>query len=165
MLRKETAMNTQQRNGAEAWPISREGYGHRPILEQVVIESKHPEGQGIVRLTPDQALYAQSRLSLVAMAYLHGHNGQVHRFGIDHLPDDHEDKLSRCGAKVWPIGREEEGKPAVLEWVVIESEHPQGHGMVFLSPDQARYIQGRLSSITLAFLHENVWSGEDARVQ
>jgi hypothetical protein len=158
-------MNTPNKNGAEAWPISREGKGYRPILEQVIIKSSQPDGNGVVRLTPDQALYAQSRLSLVSMAYLHGHNGQVHRFGMDHLPDDHEAKLSKCGAKVWPIGREEEGKPAVLDWVVVESEHPQGHGMVFLSPDQARYIQGRLSQITLAFLHENILSGEDARAQ
>jgi hypothetical protein len=165
MQRREAAVNTLQRNGAEAWPISREGYGHRPILEQVIIKSNHPEGQGIVRLTPDQALYAQSRLSLIAMAFLHGHNGQVHRLGIDHLPDDHEGKLSKCGAKVWPITHEAEGVPAVLEEVIVESEHSKGHGVIHLTPDQARYIQGRLSQITLAFLHENVWSGEDARVQ
>jgi hypothetical protein len=158
-------MNTAQKNGAEAWPISREGFGYRPILEQVIIKSNHPDGNGIIRLTPDQALYVHSRLSIIAIAFLHGHNGQVHRFGVHHLPEDHVDMLSMCGAKVWPISHEIDGAPAVLEQVVIESEHPQGHGVIHLSPDQARYIQSRLSQITLAFLHENVWSGEDARVQ
>jgi hypothetical protein len=46
-------MNTQQKKGAEAWPISREGFGHIPILDQVIIKSNHPEGDGTVRLTPD----------------------------------------------------------------------------------------------------------------
>src|SRR5215204_4928358 len=113
-------MNMPQKNGAEAWPISREGIGYRPILEQVIIKSNHPDGNGLVRLTPDQALYVYSRLSIIATAFLHGHNGQVHRFGIEHLPEDHEDKLSACGAKVWPIRHEVEGSPAVLEQVVIE---------------------------------------------
>jgi hypothetical protein len=158
-------MTTVQRTEAEAWPISREGTGYRPILEQVIIKSRHPEGSGVIRLTPDQALYAQSRLSIISMAYLHGRNGEVHRLGIDQLPVDHESHLSTCGAKVWPISHGAEDSPAVLEQVVVESEHPQGHGVIHLSPEQARYIHSRLSQITIAFLHENGWGGEDARVQ
>jgi hypothetical protein len=158
-------MNTLKRNGAEAWPISREDFGHRPILDQVIIESKHPAGYGAVRLTPDQALYAQSRLSLIAMAFLHGHSEQVQGLGIAHLPDDHAAMLSKCGAKVWPITHEADGSSSILEQVVIESEHPQGHGVIHLTPDQTRYIHSRLSHITLAFLHDNAWGGEDARIQ
>ena len=158
-------MNVHHRNSAEAWPISREGSGHRPMLEQVNIESNHPEGHGVVRLSPDQALYAHSRLSTIAMAYLHGHSRQIDQLGIPQLPDDHAAKLSKCGAKVWPITHEDNGSPTTLVQVVIESEHPQGHGVIHLSPDQARYIHSRLSHITLAFLHDNLWGGEDARVQ
>ena len=152
-------------SGAEAWPISREDTGYRPILEKVVVESDHPDGHGVVRLSPDQALYVHSRLSSIAMAFLHGRPACVEHLGVDRLPEDHLYQLSRCGAKVWPISGEADGLPPVLEKVVVESEHPDGHGLVHLSPDQARYVHGRLTHITLAFLHENVWGGEDARAQ
>ena len=150
---------------AEAWPISREDTGYRPILEKVVVESEHPDGHGVVRLSPDQALYVHSRLSGIAMAFLHGRPGGVEHLGVADLPDDHLYRLSRCGAKVWPISREADALPPVLEQVVVESEHPDGGGLIHLSPEQARYIHNRLTHITLAFLHENVWGGEDARAQ
>jgi hypothetical protein len=70
MSRREAAMNTLKKNGAEAWPISREDFAYRPILEQVIIESNHPDGRGVIRLSPDQALYTISRLSLISMAFL-----------------------------------------------------------------------------------------------
>jgi hypothetical protein len=158
-------MNRAHTNGAEAWPISREGTDHRPILEKILIASKHLDGRGIVHLTPDQALYAQSRLSAIAVAFLHGHAVSIRGVGIDRLPDDHAQKLSECGAKVWPIVHQRDGAPPVLEQVAVESEHPAGHGLIHLSPEQARYIHERLTHITLAFLHDNVWGGEDARMQ
>jgi hypothetical protein len=52
-----------------------------------------------------------------------------------------------------------------LEAVLVESVHPDGHGVVRLSPEQALAIRDRLEQITLAFLHENVWGGEDVRTQ
>lgn len=153
------------RHAAEAWPISREDTGYRPILEKVIIESEHPDGHGVVRLSPEQALYAHSRLSHITMAFLHGHPEHVDHLGVDHLPEDHLHMLSRCGAKVWPISHEAASLPPTLEKVVVESEHPDGTGLIHLSPDQVRYIHSRLTHITLAFLHENVWGGEDARGQ
>jgi hypothetical protein len=152
-------------HGAEAWPIGREDTGYRPILEKVVVESEHPDGHGVVRLSPDQALYVHSRLSTIAMAFLHGCTACVEHLGVDRLPDDHLQQLSRCGAKVWPISHNGADRPPGLEQVVVESEHPDGPGLVHLSPDQACYIHNRLTHITLAFLHENVWGGEDARAQ
>ncbi|HET8521944.1 MAG TPA: hypothetical protein VFL82_01850 [Thermomicrobiales bacterium] len=158
-------MQTRLRLGAEAWPISREAPSRFPILEKIVIQSMHPEGPGTVHLSPDQALYVHSRLSLVATAFLHGHNDSVHHLDLPSLPVNHRQEMSRCGAKVWPIGSEREGETPVLEQVVIESQHPDGDGVIHLTPEQARYIHGRLTHITLAFLHENVWGGEDARDQ
>ena len=64
--------------------------------------------------------------------------------------------------------------PAWLNWrfadsardySLVEGDGPAGHGVVHLTPDQARYLHDRLTQITLAFLHENVWGGEDARAQ
>ena len=153
------------RYAAEAWPISREDTTYRPILDKVVIESEHQDGHGVVRLTPDQALYAHSRLSHITMAFLHGATVGVDHLGVEKLPDDHLHMLSRCGAKVWPISHEHDNLPPVLEKVVVESDHPDGRGLIHLTPDQARYIHSRLTHITLAFLHENVWGGEDARSQ
>jgi hypothetical protein len=152
-------------HGAEAWPISFEGPGARPILAKIIVESRHPDGHGIVHLSPDQALYAHSRLSHITMAFLHGRIDRVEHLGIDHLPEDHLDKLSTCGAKVWPISHEGTDLPPVLEKVVVESAHPGGSGVIHLSPDQALYVHSRLTHITLAFLHENTWGGEDARSQ
>jgi hypothetical protein len=53
----------------------------------------------------------------------------------------------------------------VLDAVLIESVHPDGHGVVRLSPEQAIYIRDRLEQISISQLHENVWGGEDARLQ
>jgi hypothetical protein len=158
-------MSKLHKNGAEAWPIAREANGHRPLLEKVIVESDHPDGHGAVHLTPDQALYVHSRLSHITMAFLHGHKEPVRHLGIDHLPDDHVYRMSRCGAKVWPISHEGETLPPVLEKVVVEGDYPAGHGVVHLTPDQALYLHSRLTQITLAFLHENTWGGEDARAQ
>lgn len=150
---------------AEAWPIGRPGPGHRPVLEQVIIESHHPDGNGVVRLTPDQSLYVHSRLSHVTSAFLRpGHQTYEH-YGVPELPSDHLERMSQSGAKVWPISHESETLPPTLEQVVVESEHPAGHGLIHLSPEQAGYIHARLTHINLAFLHENYWGGEDASIQ
>jgi hypothetical protein len=74
-------------------------------------------------------------------------------------------KLYKNGAEAWPIAREAGGRRPVLEKVIVEGEIPAGHGVVHLTPDQARYLRSRLTQITLAFLHENVWGGEDAHAQ
>ena len=156
---KGAAMNTQQKFNAEAWPIARPSTSHRPILEKVIIESHHSDGNGTVTLGPDQSLYVHSRLSNVVSAFLRGHDSSIHNFGVEHLPADHEQSLSACGAKVWPIRHESRGVE-ILEKVVIESNHSDGHGPISLSPEQASYIYSRLTHINLAFLHENVWGGE-----
>jgi hypothetical protein len=49
--------------------------------------------------------------------------------------------------------------------VVIESEHPDGHGLIHLTPTQARYVHHRLTAIALDYLHEYGWGGEDGRAQ
>jgi hypothetical protein len=159
-------MNGRHKIGAEAWPISREGMDHQPILLKVIVQSQNPNGKGVLHLSPDQALYAHSRLSTITTAFLTGHPEAVHHLGIEALPEDHGDRLNASsGTRVWPIVHEGAELPPVLDEVVIESEHPDGHGFIRLTPDQARYIHGRLTHITLAFLHENVWGGEDALAQ
>jgi len=150
---------------AEAWPIGRAGPGHRPVLEKLIIESHHPDGNGVLHLTPDQSLYVQSRLSHVTSAFLRPNHQMYEHYGVEELPTDHVAQMSRSGAKVWPISHEAEALPPTLEKVVVESELEDGHGLIHLSPDQAIYIHARLTHITLAFLHENVWGGEDASVQ
>src|SRR6478609_888443 len=152
-------MSTLQKIKAEAWPIARPSTSHRPILEKIIIESHHPDGNGAVTLNPDQSLYVHSRLSNVVSSFLRGHDTGVHTVGVEQLPADHVHELSACGAKVWPIRHDSSGVP-VLEKVVIESNYPDGRGPISLTPDQANYIYNRLTQINLAFLHENVWGGE-----
>ncbi|MFL5761145.1 MAG: hypothetical protein ACJ789_15610 [Thermomicrobiales bacterium] len=158
-------MFTHRKTGAEALVVNHDGPNHMQLLEEVVIRSDFPQGSGVVRLSPDQALYVHSRLSNVTMAFMHGHQEPVEHLGITHLPDDHEHHLSRCGAKVWPIVRKDDTRPPVLQEVVIESEYPKGHAIVHLSPEQVRYIYERLTQIAFTYLHENAWGGEDARLQ
>jgi hypothetical protein len=151
--------------GAEAWPISHEISDHSPILTKVIVASRHPDGSGKVNLTPNQALYAQSRLSMIRVAFLNGHSESVHNLGTEHLPNAHADQLSSVGAKVWPIIDDETSPHPALKDVVIESVHPDGYGLVHLTPEEADHVEHRLREITLAFLHENTWGGEDARRQ
>lgn len=158
-------MNTPGKTGVEARPVSIEGADHRPILREVVVCSDHHASVETVHLTPDQALYVQSRLSAVAMAFLHGQAETVHGLGLTSLPTDHETHMSRCGAKVWPISRADAGRVPVLEEIVLESDGPEGHGVVRLTPAQARQIHDSLTRIAMAFLHENQWGGEDALAQ
>jgi hypothetical protein len=155
----------RHQNGAEAWPISQEHKDYPPSLTKVIVASRHPDGRGEVHLTPDQALYAQSRLSVIKVAFLNGHPESVHQFGIDQLPDEHAEQMSGVGTRVWPIVDDETSPHPVLKEVVIENRHPDGHGLVHLTPEEARHIEHRLTEISLAFLHENVWGGEDARRQ
>jgi hypothetical protein len=152
-------MNAHQKIKAEAWPIASPGASQRPILVKIIIESHHPDGNGTVTLGPDQSLYVHSRLSNVVSTFLRGHDAGNHDYGVEQLPADHDQALSACGAKVWPIRHQTSG----VEWlekVVIESNHPDGHGPISLSPEQVNYIYSRLTHINLAFLHENVWGGE-----
>jgi hypothetical protein len=160
--RKEHPMNILHKNGAEAWPIAHETGDHWPVLSKIVVASRRHGAGGKVHLTPNQAIYAQSRLSIIKTAFLNGHSNAVHGLGTDHLPDDHASHLTNCGAKVWPILAEEGTSSEVLQSVVLESQHSDGYGMVSLSPEEARHIEERLTQITLAFLHDNVWGGEDA---
>jgi hypothetical protein len=149
----------------EAVPRSHNGGDHQQILHEIRIKSDHPAGSGTVHLTPEQALYAHSRLSNIVMAFLHGHPEQVHGLGVAELPSDHEYRLGRNGTRVWPISHEAYGQIMILDEVVIENEHFGGHGVVHLSPEQAQYLHRRLTQLTLQYLHENRWGGEDARSQ
>jgi hypothetical protein len=159
-------MSTRHGTGAEAWPIGRESRsGNTPVLMKVVVANKHSNERSEVHLTPDQALYAHSRLSIIKSAYLNGHFQQVQTLGIDHLPADHAAHLSTCGAKVWSIVDDKAAPSERLQFVVLESQHPDGYGMIKLSPDDALHVEERLTQITLAFLHDNFWGGEDARSQ
>ena len=158
-------MSERTRLGAEAWPISRPGPGHRPILEKVIIESHHPDGNGVLHLTPDQALYVHSRLSHVNSAFLRNHQVAYEHYGVPELPADHLTQMSRCGARLWPISHETDSLPQALEKVVVENDFEGGHSLLNLSPAQTEYIHARLTHINLAFLHENVWGGEDVSGQ
>jgi hypothetical protein len=149
-------------HAAEAWPISRVGPNGYPFLEKVVVASHHPDGDGMISVSPDQVLYVQSRLSHVTTAFLHGHPAEVHHLGVDHMPDGPVHEMRRCRARVWPISHQSD---SLLDKVVVESEHPDGNGTIQLNSDQARYIHSRLTQISLAFLHDNHWGGEDATMQ
>jgi len=73
--------------------------------------------------------------------------------------------LASCGAEAWPVVDEGVGIPPDLEKVVVESNRPGGRASIHLSPEQALYVEERLTHITLDFLHDKGWGGEDARSQ
>jgi hypothetical protein len=154
--------------GAEAWPISHEGPYGRPVLEKIIVASEHADRSSSVHLTADQAVYVHSRLSQIACAFLPQHcwNGQhPHDQPTSHPDGPATHELAKCGAEAWPIASEGPEIRPDLEKVVVESNRPEGPGPVHLSPDQVLYVHNRLTHITLAFLHDKGWGGEDARNQ
>lgn len=155
---------THRTQGADARPIGRTVAGQQPVLQKVILESHDLDGHSVVHLSPDQALYVHSRLAVIIAAFLHGHQDRVEHLATAHLPDDVEHHLRKCGARVWPISSEN-GTQQVLEQVVVASDHPDGNGVIHLSPEQVSDVYHRLTRINLAYLHENTWGGEDARGQ
>lgn len=156
---------THRKQEVEARPVSRTIDGQQPLLQKVILESDHLGESGVVHLSPDQVLYVHSRLAVIAAAFLHGHTEHLQHLGTARLPEDAEQRMRKCGARVWMISREDETLPEVLEQVVVASNHPDGAGVIRLSPEQVPDLYSRLTQITLAYLHENTWGGEDARVQ
>lgn len=154
--------------GAEAWPVSHAGRDGRRSLETIVVMSDHADGRGAVHLTADQALYVQSRLSQIAVTFLPHHRcdgAHPHRQATKHPDGPVVHTLARCGAEAWPVVSEDAGRLPDLEKVVVESDRPDGRAAVHLSPEQALYVEERLTHITLDFLHDKGWGGEDARSQ
>jgi hypothetical protein len=154
--------------GAEVWPISHEGREGRRRLETIVVMSEHADGRGAVHLTADQALYVQSRLSQIAVTFLPHHrcNGaHPYRQATTHPGGPAVHTLASCGAEAWPVFVEGAGIPPDLEKVVVESDRPNGRASIHLSPEQSLYVEERLTHITLDFLHDKGWGGEDARSQ
>ena len=154
--------------GAEAWPVSHAGRDGRRQLEQIVVMSEHGDGRGAVHLTADQALYVQSRLSQIAVRFLphhHCNGAHPHRQVTTHPDGPAVHTLASCGAEAWPVFVEGPGIPPDLEKVVVESDRPDGRASIHLSPEQSLYVEERLTHITLDFLHDKGWGGEDAQSQ
>jgi hypothetical protein len=161
-------MNTLSQWGADVRPVSHESRDGRHCLEKVVVISHHADGPGAVELTVDQALYVQSRLSQIAVTFLPHHqcSGQhSHDRPTTHPDDPAVHTLARCGAEAWPILCDGPEFPPDLEKVVIASDCQGGRGPIHLSPEQALYVEERLTHISLVFLHDKGWGGEDARNQ
>lgn len=161
-------MNTLRQYGADVWPISHEGHDGRHFLEEIVVTSDHADGPGAVHLTVDQAIYVQSRLSQIAVTFLPHHRGtgeHPHDRRTTHPDGPAVHPLANCGAEAWAVLNEGASERTDLEKVVIESDCASGRGPIHLSPEQALYVEERLTHVSLAFLHDKGWGGEDARGQ
>jgi hypothetical protein len=160
-------MSTLHGHGVDAWPIDNHSTQGSPMLREIVIGTSRPHEKATVHLTPEQALYVHGRLSVIRSAIMNRPSGGFGHLGSAQLPADHANQLKTSGAKVWTmIGRHDaDASQEVVTHVVIESAHSNGYGMVTLSPDEVVHIADRLTQITMAYLHENVWGGEDARAQ
>jgi hypothetical protein len=153
---------------AAARPVAAEGGGYHRMLIKVVVESVHPLGHGRLYLSAEQGIFLHSRLTQIAAVYLHG---DIAEGSPDWAPDaslrsdDLEVRLGQSGVEAWPLCRPgADGRP-MLDVVLVESVHPDGHGVVRLSPEQTLAIRDQLEQISLDYLHENIWGGEDARRQ
>ena len=159
-------MSTLTKLGVEARPITLEQPGYPTTLIKVVIETPHPLGR--VHLSADQTLYMHSRLTQLAAMFLHGNTtGAKHTVPANLTYRDEEPsvRLGSYGAEAWPvIGDDVWGLPE-LEAILIESIHPDGHGVLRLSPEQTLHIRDQLERIGFVYFHENIWGGEDARRQ
>ncbi|HEY7036131.1 MAG TPA: hypothetical protein VH482_32660 [Thermomicrobiales bacterium] len=154
--------------GAEAWPIVMAGQGSRRVLLKVIVGCNHPLGHGRLNPSADQALYVHSRLTQVAAELIHPGHAERQSIAESDPARRHDEpaaRLGRYGAEVWALTSRWERSRPELEVVLIESVHPDGHGVVRLTPEQTLYVRDRLEQISIAHLHENVWGGEDARRQ
>ena len=88
-----------------------------------------------------------------------------HRQATTHPDGPAVHTLASCGAEAWPVVGEGALIPPDLEKVVVESDRPDGRASIHLSPEQVLCIEERLTHITLDFLHDKGWGGEDARSQ
>jgi hypothetical protein len=139
----------------DARPIERIGPYGEQVLDEVIVESVHPTGRGRVHLTPDQALALLGRLTQLDAAFFHGAPP------IDFVI--HEVTHTADGELAWPVVRTNGHGTLECEEVIVADG--AGLGAVHLSPDQVRYLERRLTALTLAYLHENAWGGEDSRSQ
>jgi hypothetical protein len=149
-------------------PISHVSRSGKPLLEQVVVMTDHADGRGVIHLTADQALYLQSRLSQIAVAYLPHHQcdgRHPHNCPTTHPGGSVTRSLPRCGAEAWPVITEDAALPVDLEKVLVVSEHPDGRGALHLSPDQVLCLEEWLTQVAIQYLHDKGWGGEDARDQ
>jgi hypothetical protein len=148
---------------ADAWPVI--AHDRAGLLDHIIIESHHPAGNGRVYLSPEQALYVQSRLGLVTIGCLHHDGQQVSGLLTDHGPDATDHQMRESGARVWAIVHPSEGGWPAVEELIVESLHRNGDGIVHLTAEQADVIATRLNHIAMEYLHDDVWGGEDARRQ
>jgi hypothetical protein len=161
-------MRRQTKLEAEARPIALDGPDHQRTLVKVIVTCDTRLSHGLVNLSTDQALYIHSRLTQLVALFLHGGRSGLTLGLHPDLTQRDEDPAARLGpyaADAWPIVGEEPDCQPVLDAVLIESNHPDGHGVVRLTPQQTVEIRDRLEQISLNYLHENTWGGEDARRQ
>jgi len=129
---------------AEARPIT--AHRHDQVeLVAVQVTSNHPSHHhGVVYLSADQVGSVHAGLSTLIP-------GQYGRFDVG------------SGAEVRQLRHD--ASPDGEDVVCIRSEHPFGSGECCLTGRETRYIRSRLGQIGIAFLHENIWGGEDALAQ
>jgi hypothetical protein len=141
--------------GIDARPIERRGLSGERVLDEVVVESVHPSGHGRVVLTPDQTLRLLARLTQIDVSLLHGA-----------LPVEFALKEATAavdGETAWAVIRTTGQGTVECEEVVVADG--AGIGVVHLAPEQVGELLQRLTALTLDYLHENVFGGEDARIQ
>jgi hypothetical protein len=129
---------------AAARPIT--AHRHDQVeLVAVQVTSDHPlHRHGIVYLSPDQLDCVHAELSTLTP-------GKYGRFDVG------------SGAEVQQVRHN--GRAESEDLTCIRSAHPFGNGECWLTMREARSIRARLGQIDVAFLHENVWGGEDATAQ
>lgn len=127
----------------EARPITAQRHDQVELVA-VQVKSDAPHRQGIVYLSPDQLDCVHAELTTLTP-------GKYGRFDVG------------SGAEVAQMRHN--GSPDEEDMVCIRTQHPYGNGECCMTEREARYIRSRLGQIAIAFLHENVWGGEDALAQ
>jgi hypothetical protein len=147
---------------AEVRPISRDNESGAPILEGVVLYRDASDQR--LRLAVDQTLVVQARLRQIKLAFHpdsvvddagHVHNGFV---APSHDPVYRGEEYD---VKVWPVTQQVADQLPTLVDVLVRTDD----GQFRIHSDEVVYIDSRLTHVLIAFLHQNRWGGEDARIQ
>jgi hypothetical protein len=148
---------------ADLRPISRDNANGAPVLEGVVLYRDNAADQRL-RLDVDQTLVVQARLRQIKLAFhpdsVIDEDGHVHN-GFVAPSHDPVYRGEEYEVKVWPVTQQVADQLPTLVDVLVRTDD----GQFRIHSEEVVYIDSRLTHVLIAFLHQNRWGGEDARVQ
>lgn len=140
-------------------------HGGQDYLQEIIIESRHPNGNGRIHLSPEQVPLVHGRIAVAAAGFITSPEDTDVTANAARLIDAADEAMREVGAAVVTVSQRIQGKRSHPREVIVASHHPDGDGVIHLSSDQAGYVHSQLTHLALSNLHDTVWGGEDPNQQ